>query len=333
MEMQTAAPAPVTEEALPETVATEVETDDYSAAFDRITAGKPIEEEPVEGQAEPELKPEPEPIQAEAPTDLPVELRKHWQNLPEDARDAVLTSQREMSRKLSDMGRQVQGIAPIRDVLVSAVKDLPALGNMKPEQVASEVVALAKISADFRTRPLETFLSLAKQHNMTDALRQALGGNADAGQQIASFQSEIRALQEKLDRASNPEFIREQVSAITSQERAMADIQTFADGHEHWGEVENFIPSVIPFVKQAMPEAPPKDILAKAYDIALQTYRPELKAKAPVAVEATIPPDPERTQAALKAKSINVASRPSGQQRELSEDERYAAAYDRASRK
>ncbi|MGL5733352.1 MAG: hypothetical protein ACRCYS_00680, partial [Beijerinckiaceae bacterium] len=139
-------------------VTTEVEAEpDYGAVYDKLTAEGPVEAESEAVEAVEAPDDVEAPAEAvEAPTDVPVALRKHWSAIPEEARDAVLSSQREMSRKLSDMGRQVQGIGPIRDVLVSAVKDLPALGNMKPEQVAQEVVSLAKISADFRTKPLET---------------------------------------------------------------------------------------------------------------------------------------------------------------------------------
>ena len=316
-------------------VTTEVEAEpDYGAVYDKLTAEEPAEaeSEAVEAAEAPaEVEAAPEPV--EAPTDVPVALRKHWTAIPEEARDAVLASQREMSRKLSDMGRQVQGISPIRDVLVSAVKELPALGNMRPEEVAQEVVTLAKISADFRSKPLETFLNLAKQHNMTDALRQALGGQPQGAQETASLQSEIRALKQHIARTANPDFIREQVAAVTTQERVMADVTSFASAKEHWGEVEPFMPDVIRMLQKANPESPPKDILEKAYDTALTIYRPDLKAPVKAAVEAAEQPDPERAKAAIQAKSVNVTGRTAGKPRELTEEEAYEAAWNRAQRK
>lgn len=335
MDLEATAQALVTETALPEQVASTETTEaepDYGAAYDKATSDVEAVEAPQEAQ-EAEAAPEPAQEPVDAPTDVPVALRKHWGALPEDAREAVLSSQREMSRKLSDMGRQVQGISPIRDVLVSAAKDIPALMNMRPEEVAQEVLSLAKISGDFRTKPLETFIGLAQKHGMVDALRQALGGNPQAAQESASLQNEIRALKQQLSRAADPEFIREQVSAVTQQERVLSDVQAFAAQQEHWAEVEAFMPKVIPLLREAMPDASGKDVLARAYDLALQTYRPDLKAKAQAAVEAAIQPDPERTQAALKAKSVNVTGRTSGKAREMSEDEAYAAVYERASRK
>lgn len=320
-------------EALTSTETVEAEPD-YGAAFDKAMAETPAEAENSAPEAD-EAPAEAEVAQeaVEAPTDVPVALRKHWGALPEDARDAVLTSQREMSRKLSDMGRQVQGIAPIRDVLVEAAKANPAIMNMRPDELARDVMELAQYSAAFKSKPVETFMALAQKHGMTDALRQAFGGQPQEAQQTASLQNEIRTLKAQLAKAADPEFIREQVSAVTMQERVISDVQGFAAQQEHWGEVEAFMPKVIPLVRDAMPDASAKDVLARAYDLALQTYRPDLKAKAQAAVEAAVAPDPERAKAALQAKSVNVTGRASGQARELTEEERYAAAYDRASRK
>ena len=341
MDTQAAAPAPATEamtaqvaEALTETVTTDDAEPDYGAAYDKITADEPVEAaEPAPEAEEAPAEVEAAPEAVEAPTDVPVALRKHWSALPEDARDAVLTSQREMSRKLSDMGRQVQGISPIRDVLVEAAKSNPAIMNMRPDELARDVMELAQFSAAFKSKPLETFITLANKHGMTDALRQALGGQPQEAQQSAALQNEIRTLKAQLAKAADPEFIREQVSAVTMQERVISDVQGFAAQQEHWGEVEAFMPKVIPLVRDAMPDASAKDVLARAYDLALQTYRPELKAKAPAAVQAATAPDPERTQAAIQAKSINVTGRTTGKPREMTEEEIYSAAYDRASRK
>lgn len=336
MDVQATAPALAPEAVVSEpVVTTEVEAEpDYGAVYDKLTAEGPVEaeSEAVEAvEAPDEVEAPAEAV--EAPTDVPVALRKHWSAIPEDARDAVLASQREMSRKLSDMGRQVQGIGPIRDVLVSAVKDLPALGNMKPEQVAQEVVSLAKISADFRTKPLETFLSLAQKHGMTDALRQALGGQQQGAETTAALHTQIRQLQEQISRAADPDFIREQVSAVTMQERTMADVTSFASAKEHWGEVEAYMPDVIRMLQKANPDSPPKDILEKAYDTALTVYRPDLKAPVQAAVEAAEQPDPERAKAAIQAKSVNVPGRTAGKPRELTEDEAYDAIWERAQRR
>lgn len=324
-----------------EPVVTEEAEPDYGAIYDKMTTEAPAEAEseaveaaeaPAEAET-PEASAEAPEAAVDAPTDVPVALRKHWSALPEEARDAVLTSQREMSRKLSDMGRQVQGLSPIKDVLVNASKELPALMNMRPDQVAEEVVVLAKAVADFRTKPLETFISLAKEHNMLDALRQALGGQVQSAQETASLQTELRQLRDHVARAASPDFIREQVSAIATQERAVADVMEYAASKEHWAEVEDDLPAFIAAAQTAKPNASNKDVLDLAYTLALQAKRPDLKAPAKTAVEAVEQPDPERAKAAIQAKSVNVTGRTAGKPRELTEEEAYEAAWSRAQRK
>lgn len=352
MDLEATAQALVTETALPEQVAApEPQNDepDYGAVYDKLTAEEPAEAEPEKAEEVAEAPKAEEPAQeaVDAPTDVPVALRKHWQALPEDAREAVLSSQREMSRKLSDMGRQVQGIAPIRDVLVEAIKERPELAHMQPAELARDALTLARISAEFQRNPIGAFHKLAEEKGLTEALRKFYGGQPQEAQQTASLHNEIRALKAQLAQAASPEFIREQVSAVTMQERMVAEVSSFAQEQEHWNAeipglfdesgrqltIQDKLPRVIALAKESMPNASAKDVLARAYDLALQTYRPDLKAKAQAAVEAAAAPDPERTQAALKAKSINVTGRTTGKPREMSEEEMLAAVYDRAVRK
>jgi hypothetical protein len=327
---------PVSTEQVAETSTTEAEPD-YSAAYDKATADSPVEaaEAPVEAEEAPKAA-EPAPEVTDAPTDVPVALRKAWNKLDADERTALVDNHRDLSRKLSEMGRVQQGLAPIQSVLVNAVKELPALANMRPDEVAQEVVTLAKISADFRTKPLETFITLAQKHNMVDALRQALGGQQQAAQSTATLQTEIAALKQQLARAADPEFIREQVSAVTNEQRIVSDIQAFAEKQDHWAEVEADIPAFIATVKHKMPNASAQDVLARAYKLAvadLYEARPDLKATVAAAVEAAPAPDPERAKAAIQAKSINVPNRTTGKAREMTDEEIYSAAYDRAARK
>jgi hypothetical protein len=350
MELEATAQALAPETALPEPVATETTTDaDYGAVYDKAASDSPVEvepEKPVEAPVEVETPVEVTPAK-DVPSILPEGIKKHWQTIPEEAREAFTRSQTEMSRANAEMGRLVSGLEPIRSVLNNAVKELPALANMRPDEVAQEVVQLAKISADFRSKPLETFLSLAQKHNMVDALKQALGGNQPAAQETAQLQSELRAVKEQLARAADPEFIRAQVSAVTAQERIVSDVGAFAKQQEHWNAeipgvfredgtpatIEDSLPGHIKQLQWAMPKASPQDILARAYEVALTTHRPDLKAPVKAAVEAAPQPDPERTQAAIQAKSVNVPNRTTGKQRELTEEEAYSAVFDRAARR
>jgi hypothetical protein len=69
-----------------------------------------------------------------------------------------------------------------------------------------------------------------------------------------------------------------------------------------------------------------KDILDAAYDMAIHAI-PALRAK--VTAAAAPATDPRLTAAQMKAKSVNVVSRPSGQGRELSEREAMGAVWDK----
>ena len=338
MEFDAAAPAPVSAEVLaPADIVTPDEDDDLGAAWDRIAA-----DDDAPSEAEPELEAEPaddevaetaaDPQVDAAPSDLPLALKTAWGALTPEVRDAVAKSHREMSQKLAEQGRLVQGITPIRDVLVEAAKTSPQLMNMTPQQVASEIMQLAKVSNDLSVRPVETIIGVIERYGIGQAVAQALGGQpvTQDAKIVPALQGEIRALQQQLQRVADPEFLRAQVSQVTAQERAFSDLQAFSAKADHWGEVEQYLPDVIPLVqKQLGPDASTKDVLSRAYDLALSIYVPDAKAKAAPAQPAQAASDPKRAEAVLKAKSVNVTSRPNGKQRELSEDDMLSAAYDR----
>jgi hypothetical protein len=88
------------------------------------------------------------------------------------------------------------------------------------------------------------------------------------------------------------------------------------------------------FVQAARDElghgASPKDVLTQAYNTALETLLPGIKAKSQAADEAAVATDPARTAAALKAISTNVTGKQSGKTRDLTEEEALGAVYDRA---
>jgi hypothetical protein len=304
------------------------EDDALAAAFDRLTA----EDEP-DGEAEIEAETAEEPA-PEPPSDLPAGLKAHWAKIPDEAREAVTASHRELSRKLSEAGRMTQGLSPIKDVLVEASRQMPHLMNMKPEQVAAEVMSLAKVSQDFTQRPVETMLGLIKQHGLERAMQQALSGQAvtQDARQSSALQNEIAQLKRQLSQVTNPDYLREQVSAVTMMENATAEVTRFAQGADHWEEVEPHLPKIIPIFRDKMHGASNADILKASYEMALDIYLPEAKAKAKAAVQAA-QPDPVKAEAVKRAKSVNVQGQISGKARELSEDEMLAAVYERAQRK
>lgn len=272
----------------------------------------PAEEEPEAAESEPEQPQKP----VEAPSELPKAVRDAWGQLPEEARNAVLESQRDMSRKLSEQGRLVQGIKPIQESLVKAVQELPALADMRPQDVAQEVFQLAKISADFQTRPVETVMQLVRQHGLEKPLMQALQGQQpeQGNMRENALLQKISQLERNLQQVSDPDYIRSNVEQVTTQHQMMSEVEKFASTADHWSDVEAEMPRYIQAVQAMSPNASPGDVLRDAYDLAVSKLVPEdLRAKPKAAEEAAQPVDPARTEAGKKAKSVNVTSKPSGQ--------------------
>jgi len=279
-----------------------------------------------------EAKPD-EPA-VEAPSGLPRAVREHWAAIPEAARTEIERSQREMSDRLADQGRQIQGISPIRDSLVRAVKDLPSLANMRPEQVASEVFELAQFNDAFKRDPVGTFVSRINALGMGAAIGEALGAQpaTPEGQQFGTMQREIAALKRELQQASDPQRINSAIEQHSARSNAQSEVQRFADSAPNWADVEQIIPGFIPVAKQMLGDsASGKDVLQKAYDLAIYAKTPAVKAEA--AKPAPPQPDPQRAAQAMRAKSVNVKSGPTGKARPLSEDDELAAIFQRAARK
>lgn len=314
------------------------------ALFDSISDGDIETDEPEADQPEPkpaeagEEEAEGDAVKAEeggdtlkpaeAPSDVPYSIKQHWADIPESARAAILDSQREMSRKLADQGRQVQGIAPIRDVLTQAVQELPALANMRPEQAAQEIMQLAKLSNDFTARPVETLMGYIQHHGLGDQMARALAGQPMGNQ--PNMAKEIQRLERELQRVSDPEFQRSTFEQFNTQAQVQNSVTEFASTAEHWGAVEDHMPAAIQYVQATLGDASPQDVLTKAYELAVSQFVPDAKAKQESATDKAAPTaDPERSKAALKAKSANVQSRSSGKSRTMTEDELLASTFDK----
>ena len=308
---------------------------ELSAIFQK---NNPID--PPEPEPEPTAEPVAEPVQkVEVPSEVPKYLKERWKNFDEDTRKDLLTTYREQNSKLAEQGREVaeqrrmvQGIAPIRDVLVQAVKEFPALASMKPEDVGREVFELVKISAQFRDSPVDAILGLVEKHQLTDALKEKLGSGtvSDSARTIHALQQEIKALKDGVSQFQNPEYLQSQVMTVVEQSRLATELQNFAQSKEHWGAVEGSMPAAIQFARaQLGQDASAMDVVARAYDLAVSQIVPESRASAEVA-QATQQPDPAKAEAAKKAKQVNVSGGQTGSAREPSEDELLRAVYRKA---
>lgn len=332
--------SPVTQDTPP----TEPEFDLDNALSEIYDSAQTEDDAPQEPQPEePEQKAEPEePEQkaedeepeaselAEAPTDLPRGVRDHWAKLPEEAREVFAQSYRDLTGKLRSQGREIQqykGVAPVRDMLAKAAETYPHLLDMRPEQIGQEMLQLADISYKFDSDPVGTLLNLAKQHNITENLAQALtGGEVQKGEAqklITEMKNEIGHLKRQLQQMSDPENQMQVYEQFSRQQNVMSTVQEFVSQAEHWDAVEHKMPAAIEFVRDAAGDnISERDILQRAYDLAVSQVVPEAeKMKSKAAETAPEVTDPEKTKAQIKAKSVNVRSKPSASSRGMTLDQ------------
>lgn len=349
MTIDATAEALATDTAMPEEVASEALTEEQEleAVFDAANTAPEEAQEAEQEESEDQTPDEPtdeaqddadapeEPAEkVEAPTELPRAIRDKWNDIPEEAREAILTSQREMSRKLSDQGRQMQGIAPIRDVLVEMARDTPELLNMQPHQVAQEIKAFREnVIKPLETDPVGTIMRVVKERGLAEPLMQAMQGQApqQGSMALAEIRRENEQLRRQLQQVADPEYIGGIVQQHTTQAQLANSVTEFSQQAEHWGDVEQYMPNAIEFVKSAQPDLPPQDILSRAYDLAVSQFVPEAnKATRKDAAEQAAPPvDPAKTEAAIKAKSVNVKNTSNSKPRTLTEEEELARVYDK----
>ena len=329
------------------------EMDEMGALFDKLTAsGIDPEPEPQEGEtdglrqeeeaeglteqaaAEPdqqEAAADPKPEAVEAPTDLPSSIRAKWATMPEDARDAVLSSHRDLNRRMAEQGRVVQAAKPVFDVLVEAAQKIPTMRDMTPAQIAQDVFRMAQIQGELAARPVETLLGIARQYGALEGMKQALAGQAQsqAAQENVALVQEIRQLRAQLQNSANPEAIDQRIQQSLTVRDTERMVSEYAAQKEHWGEVEGLMPQFIPIAQQRLGAgASARDVLDQAYDMAIHAI-PDLRTKATAPAPAQARPDPARMQAQLKAKSVNVKPAAPSNPKPLTERQAMEQAYDR----
>jgi hypothetical protein len=327
MEIDATAQALVADEALPD--ATPTQDDELSSAYDRLTAEEPVQDETAN---QPDIaEAEPAPVEVAVPTDIPSALKAHWGTLPEDARTAIVSSQREMASKVAQMGRETAAMRPVRDALTGFVKDYPSLAEMTPAQFLDELKPLAQANQAFNDDPVKAVMGLIKQHGLESAVGSALQGQpGDTGNTVA-LKNEIKQLKGHIERLSDPNALRENFDTWSAEKSAVSQVQEFAKTAEHWGDVETHMPHFIPISKAKLGDsASAQDVLADAYKLAVSYYVPKAQDQAAQAAETQ--PDPERAKAALAAKSVNVNGAKTGKARDLTQDEIMSQTYDRLMR-
>lgn len=287
------------------------------------------EDEPTE-EAEDEAEDEQEEAEDEpkqeaksAASYLPRAVREKWDSLPEDARDAIAGSYKELTDKLAQQGRAVKTAAPIIDRLEAVRREVPGVEHMSDEQLASGVYELAKTEAMISKDPLRGVLQIAGRFGVLDDLRGAFLAEAQKdGKGGGDAYAEIARLRQELAAAMDPSRYRDQFMSMVDERDTSALVSQFASKAEHWEAVEDAIPMYIQHLKAKMPDALPTDLLQRAYDMA--TRAEGLTTPAPAAAAPKADP---RAEKAKKAASLSVKTTSSGRPKQVSEDEAMRAAY------
>jgi len=294
------------------------------------TASAEEESDQPEAPAEAPEQPQAEPAKAEAPTDVPGPIRAHWASLPQDARDAFVKSQREMAEKVSNVNREMQAIGPIRDVVLRAAQELPEVSKMPPQEIANQIWGLFQAGQALQKDPERAFLGLAKQHNIDLAKLAGQNQAPNAAQsEIRELKQQLRQQNQMLQQYANPQFIRQQIEGFHTETNVTGEVEKFRAEAPHWDAVESELPKFIQAVKVMSPDAAPSQVLQEAYQMAVQRLGIDTRAATNGAGDEPAPEAPERVKQAVKAKSVNVSSKPNGKPKPSDPKSAMAAVYDR----
>jgi len=267
-----------------------------------------------------------------APAHLPQAIKADWENIPPTTRDAIVAHQQQMDRKFGELGKQFESVKPIADRFANAVTQFPEFAGMTPDKIAQGALELAAVQSRLHKEPLETILQIAQHYGGLAPLQQKLSGQQvqdNSGQQVAALQRELAELKQTV----SPDFIRQQVNAISEEAAVTTQVQDFAASKEFWSEVQPHMATFFEIALNANPGASEMDAVALAYDMAVNAI-PSVREKVRLA-EAGRPATADvlsvkRAEAAKRATSINVKPASTGKDKLLSEEDAMASAYDRA---
>ena len=280
-----------------------------------------------EGEPKPEEPPAPTPP-AEFPSDLPQALRDDWASIPEASRDKWLGHVRSLNGRMAEQGRVVSAAKPVYDVLVEMARANPTVANMPPAAIAQEVAAFY---TGLQRDPARTLATIAQNYGALDGLKALLAGqhaNPHAGQPAQPAQPDPRRLAAAIP-AIVAQEVERRVQQIEVEQTANSIIDGLRPSMPLFEDVEAALPVYIEALNRTQPGLSPQDKLRLAYHSAIEA-RPDLKAKVQAAATpAPAQPDPARTDAQLRARSVNLpASRPTASPPQ-SEDDAYRAIWRR----
>lgn len=262
-------------------------------------------------------------------------LDEAWKAIPEQHREQVKTHFDDLHRRMSDQGRQLAQVKPIADHLTQAVQKFPQFKGMTPERIAQGAVQLAGLQARMESSPqeaLSTVLEVAQTYGVLPQLQAKLAGKElpAPNDEISGLKREVADLKQRLQQTADPSQIETQVARVVEGRAAQDVVSQFAEANPLWPLVEPHIVDAINSVKEAESSLAGKALLEKAYEQVIDAFPPLKAAREAAARPAAAEADAARTAAAKKAAGINVKSTSTGKERQMTEQEALAAAYDRA---
>lgn len=268
----------------------------------------------------------------DAPSEVPLEIKRHWSKLPPEVRDKYLAERREMNVRLSDMGREAQQLAPIKEALRTAIAKLPVMANMTPKQVADETFQLAQLAQGFQSNPIQTMMGLMQRHGLVEPMKQILTQNQAPDQtstEVSRLIQQNRELQARLEQVSDPNFVRQHFDQFRQEDRLAEEISAL-EKLEHYEELADYLPDMVRVAKTKLgPGASHKDVLQTAYDMAAREFLPASDARPASKPAPTKGPEQEaaKRKKAEKARNINRKSQNSGDAAPLTDTEAARQIY------
>ena len=296
----------------------------------RFAKSTPAEASPQEGEAGGEEAKTSLSERQAAPASLPATWRQDmsdiWGSLSQEHRDRLGSWSQENYAKLSDMGRKISSYSDVQSVLDDMVQTYPdrfGQNGMKPTEA---VKYLYQVQKDMDANPVETILQIAQRYEALPELAKRLGMNTD-GAQVQSLQGTIQELKSQLANMLSPDSINKQVSRALTERETLAGVQKFAAEKPFYSEVEDDLPAFIEIAKGKMQDANALEVLAEAYDMAVNAI-PNVRQKVQAASKVASATD-SRANAAKRAASINVKSTAGSKPRPRTDEEAMGEVWDR----
>jgi hypothetical protein len=280
----------------------------------------------------------------EPPGNLPFEVKQNWDKIPKEARDAFVSSQNEMtsklsvaSEKLAEATRVNEGLKPVQDALVEMVRTKPEMANVPMAQIVDGVRGLYGYLSAIESQDIETgagtFLSMLDNYGLTEAVKAKLGGQEGGAapalpHAVAQLQRQIEAQNHQISELN----LQLQQNALAPVE---SEINRFAESKgDQWQIVQDDLPPLIEDERGKNPAASPMQVLEAAYDRAIwgNPKTREMLMKSMEADRANGKAEEDaaaKSEDAKKAAAINVKSAGSGKASPKTIEQELSSTWDR----